>query len=224
MSPLATLFDAPWPLGCVLGARGLRQTAAQVWAGVLGGPYLGTEGALLQPAQVAWGYHLGSFQRPSGSYRRAYMGHGGAVTGGAVVAALTRYEGGLGAAARAGGPGSRGANTLLGPTSAATMATLVTSRAGGVAGAEVARAGYTAMQTDIAAMRRLRVTKGVYLPSDTPMHGIFGSKDVIHSWAIPGLGVKIDCIPGYSSHRRLVLRWRGLFWGQCMEVCGRYHH
>lgn len=73
------------------------------------------------------------------------------------------------------------------------------------------RSGYTGMQTDVGSMRRLRVTKGVYLPSDTPMHGIFGSKDVIHSWAIPGLGVKIDCIPGYSSHRRLLLRWRGLF-------------
>lgn len=84
--------------------------------------------------------------------------------------------------------------------------------------------GYARIQGEVGAMRRLRVTKGVYLPSDTPMHGIFGSKDVIHSWAIPGLGVKIDCIPGYSSHRRLLLRWRGLYWGQCMEVCGRYHH
>jgi cytochrome c oxidase subunit 2 len=56
------------------------------------------------------------------------------------------------------------------------------------------------------------------------MHVICGSKDVIHSWAIPGLNVKIDCIPGYNSHRRLLLRWRGAYWGQCMEVCGRYHH
>ncbi len=47
--------------------------------------------------------------------------------------------------------------------------------------AEQVRSGYLPMQTDIAAMRRLRVTKGVYLPADTPMHGIFGSKDVIHS-------------------------------------------
>jgi len=84
--------------------------------------------------------------------------------------------------------------------------------------------GYRTIASDIASQRRLRVTKGVYLPADIPMHGIFGSKDVIHSWAIPGLGVKIDCIPGYSSHRRLVFRWRGLYWGQCMEVCGRYHH
>jgi hypothetical protein len=71
---------------------------------------------------------------------------------------------------------------------------------------------------------RARVTAGVCLPSDTPLHIICGSKDVIHSWAIPGLSVKIDCIPGYNCHRRLILRWRGLFWGQCMEVCGRYHH
>lgn len=73
-------------------------------------------------------------------------------------------------------------------------------------------------------VRRMRVTSGVLLPSDIPIHLICGSKDVIHSWAIPGLGIKIDCIPGYNSHRRLLLRWRGLFWGQCMEVCGRYHH
>lgn len=86
------------------------------------------------------------------------------------------------------------------------------------------RGGFTAAEGGVGSIRRLRVTKGVYLPADVPMHGIFGSKDVIHSWAIPGLGVKIDCIPGYSSHRRLLLRWRGLYWGQCMEVCGRYHH
>jgi heme/copper-type cytochrome/quinol oxidase subunit 2 len=46
----------------------------------------------------------------------------------------------------------------------------------------------------------------------------------VHSWAIPGLGIKIDCIPGYNSHRRVMFRWRGIYWGQCMEVCGRYHH
>jgi heme/copper-type cytochrome/quinol oxidase subunit 2 len=89
---------------------------------------------------------------------------------------------------------------------------------------EKKRTGYAAIQPGVSNMRRLRVTQGIYLPADLPIHGIFGSKDVIHSWAIPGLGVKVDCIPGYSSHRRLFFRWRGLFWGQCMEVCGRYHH
>jgi hypothetical protein len=53
---------------------------------------------------------------------------------------------------------------------------------------------------------RMRITSGVVLPSDTPIHLICGSKDVIHSWAIPGLSVKVDCIPGYNCHRRLLIR------------------
>lgn len=86
------------------------------------------------------------------------------------------------------------------------------------------RSAYEVAKRDIGSIRRLRVTKGICLPADTPIHLVCGSKDVIHSWAIPGLGVKIDCIPGYNSHRRVLFRWRGIYWGQCMEVCGRYHH
>lgn len=83
---------------------------------------------------------------------------------------------------------------------------------------------YDVIAPEMGNQRRLRVTKGVVLPSDVAIHLICASKDVIHSWAIPGLGIKIDCIPGYNSHRRLLVRWRGTYWGQCMEVCGRYHH
>lgn len=43
------------------------------------------------------------------------------------------------------------------------------------------RAGYAAISAEIGSQRRLRVTRGIYLPADVPMHGIFGSKDVIHS-------------------------------------------
>lgn len=59
--------------------------------------------------------------------------------------------------------------------------------------------------------KRMHVTAGLMLPSDTPIHVVCGSKDVVHSWAIPGLLIKIDCIPGYNAHRRLLVRWRGLF-------------
>lgn len=83
---------------------------------------------------------------------------------------------------------------------------------------------YEIIRGDIGSMRRLRVTRGICLPSDYPIHLVCGSKDVIHSWAVPGLGLKIDCIPGYNCHRRVLFRWRGVYWGQCMEVCGRYHH
>ena len=93
-----------------------------------------------------------------------------------------------------------------------------------VAGEQGRRASYEFARCDVGSMRRLRVTRGVCLPADYPVHVVCGSKDVIHSWAVPGLGIKIDCIPGYNSHRRVLFRWRGLYWGQCMEVCGRYHH
>lgn len=53
---------------------------------------------------------------------------------------------------------------------------------------------------------RMRITSGITVPSDIPIHLICGSKDVIHSWAIPGLSVKVDCIPGYNCHRRLLIR------------------
>ena len=43
------------------------------------------------------------------------------------------------------------------------------------------RSGYVAIQPGVSIMRRLRVTQGIYLPADLPVHGIFGSKDVIHS-------------------------------------------
>lgn len=68
------------------------------------------------------------------------------------------------------------------------------------------KSGFDFLRSDIGSVRRLRVTKGICLPSDYPIHIICGSKDVIHSWAIPGLGVKIDCIPGYNCHRRVLFR------------------
>ncbi len=71
---------------------------------------------------------------------------------------------------------------------------------------------------------RLNINSSIVIPSDVNIHIICGSKDVIHSWAVPGLFLKIDCIPGYNCHRRVLLKWRGMYWGQCMEVCGRYHH
>lgn len=86
------------------------------------------------------------------------------------------------------------------------------------------RFDFKEINNNISAIKRLRVSKGICLPSDYSIHIICSSKDVIHSWAIPGLGIKIDAIPGFNSHRRVIFRWRGVYWGQCMEVCGRYHH
>jgi heme/copper-type cytochrome/quinol oxidase subunit 2 len=62
------------------------------------------------------------------------------------------------------------------------------------------------------------------MPIETRLHILTSSKDVIHSWAIPSAGIKMDCIPGYSSHRISIFLVSGIFWGQCMEICGRFHH
>jgi heme/copper-type cytochrome/quinol oxidase subunit 2 len=62
------------------------------------------------------------------------------------------------------------------------------------------------------------------MPIETRLHLLASSKDVIHSWAIPSAGIKIDCVPGYSSHRIMIFLVSGIFWGQCMEICGRFHH
>jgi heme/copper-type cytochrome/quinol oxidase subunit 2 len=62
------------------------------------------------------------------------------------------------------------------------------------------------------------------MPIEIRIQILASSKDVIHSWSIPSAGIKIDCVPGYSSHRTMIFLVSGIFWGQCMEICGRYHH
>jgi heme/copper-type cytochrome/quinol oxidase subunit 2 len=62
------------------------------------------------------------------------------------------------------------------------------------------------------------------MPIEMRIQILSSSKDVIHSWSIPSAGIKIDCVPGYSSHKVMVFLVSGIFWGQCMEICGRYHH
>jgi len=73
-------------------------------------------------------------------------------------------------------------------------------------------------------MVRLHATGAVAMPIEMRIQILASSKDVIHSWAIPSAGIKIDCVPGYSSHRVIIFLVSGIFWGQCMEICGRYHH
>jgi heme/copper-type cytochrome/quinol oxidase subunit 2 len=64
----------------------------------------------------------------------------------------------------------------------------------------------------------------VAIPTETRLQILAVSRDIIHSWAIPSAGIKIDCIPGYSSHRVALFLLSGIYWGQCMEICGRFHH
>jgi hypothetical protein len=80
------------------------------------------------------------------------------------------------------------------------------------------------MRKGITNMLRLHATGAIAMPIEIRLQILASSKDIIHSWAIPSAGIKIDCVPGYSSHKVMIFLVSGIFWGQCMEICGRYHH
>jgi cytochrome c oxidase subunit 2 len=72
-------------------------------------------------------------------------------------------------------------------------------------------------------LRLLEVDMKVYLPVHTHIQIVATSVDVIHSWSVPSLGVKIDCCPGRLNESMLYMRRQGVFYGQCSEICGMNH-
>jgi len=72
--------------------------------------------------------------------------------------------------------------------------------------------------------RMLRTKRTLVLPAHVGITAITNSYDVVHSWFIPGLGLKMDCIPGRSTHHTFFIENAGFYYGQCAEVCGRFHH
>lgn len=74
------------------------------------------------------------------------------------------------------------------------------------------------------ARRLLRTKRTLVLPAHTNITIITNSYDVVHSWFIPGLGIKLDCVPGRSTHHTFYIDNIGFYYGQCAEICGRYHH
>lgn len=61
------------------------------------------------------------------------------------------------------------------------------------------------------------------LPLQTPIRNIVSSSDVIHSWAVPSLGVKVDAVPGRLNQVSLYTLRSGVYYGQCSEICGANH-
>jgi hypothetical protein len=89
---------------------------------------------------------------------------------------------------------------------------------------ELYRNQYRPLRKGVNSMLRLQATGAVAMPVEIRLQILASSRDVIHSWAIPAAGLKIDCIPGYTSHRIMKFMLTGIYWGQCQEICGRYHH
>lgn len=72
-------------------------------------------------------------------------------------------------------------------------------------------------------LRLLEVDKQVILPVHTYTRVLITAVDVLHSWAIPAFGVKMDAVPGRLNQVSLYIKREGLFYGQCSEICGVNH-
>jgi cytochrome c oxidase subunit 2 len=73
-------------------------------------------------------------------------------------------------------------------------------------------------------LRLLEVDNRVILPVDTHIRFIVTARDVIHSFAVPSLGIKLDALPGRLNQTSVILNREGVFYGQCSELCGILHY
>nr|YP_010626053.1 cytochrome c oxidase subunit II [Inocellia biprocessus]WBK02851.1 cytochrome c oxidase subunit II [Inocellia biprocessus] len=71
--------------------------------------------------------------------------------------------------------------------------------------------------------RLLDVDNNVVLPFMAQIRLLATATDVIHSWTVPSLGVKIDATPGRLNQTNFFMNQPGLFFGQCSEICGANH-
>jgi cytochrome c oxidase subunit 2 len=72
-------------------------------------------------------------------------------------------------------------------------------------------------------LRLLKTDNALILPKNMPVLVLITSDDVLHSWAVPSFGVKVDAVPGRLSQISLLLKNSGSFSGQCSELCGVNH-
>lgn len=72
-------------------------------------------------------------------------------------------------------------------------------------------------------LRLLATDTTALLPRTTRIRLLTTSADVIHSWALPAAGVKMDAIPGRLNQVSLFFNRPGVFHGQCSELCGVNH-
>jgi heme/copper-type cytochrome/quinol oxidase subunit 2 len=72
-------------------------------------------------------------------------------------------------------------------------------------------------------MRLLDVDERLVLPTNTLIRLLVTASDVIHSWGVPSLGIKMDAVPGRLNQIWLTINRPGVFYGHCYELCGANH-
>ena len=63
----------------------------------------------------------------------------------------------------------------------------------------------------------------VVVPVDAVVHVLVTGSDVIHAWAVPSFGSKIDAVPGRINETWFRAEEVGVYYGQCSELCGKDH-
>nr|YP_009654734.1 cytochrome c oxidase subunit II [Catacanthus incarnatus]QCI09289.1 cytochrome c oxidase subunit II [Catacanthus incarnatus] len=71
--------------------------------------------------------------------------------------------------------------------------------------------------------RLLEVDNRTVLPMNMQTRIMITAADVLHSWAVPSLGIKIDAVPGRLNQGSININRPGLMYGQCSEICGANH-
>lgn len=72
-------------------------------------------------------------------------------------------------------------------------------------------------------LRLLSVDNYLVLPVNISIRLLVTSTDVIHSFAVPSLGFKLDAIPGRLNSTGLIITHPTFYYGQCSELCGFLH-
>nr|YP_010610442.1 cytochrome c oxidase subunit II [Enteromius thysi]WAO28709.1 cytochrome c oxidase subunit II [Enteromius thysi] len=71
--------------------------------------------------------------------------------------------------------------------------------------------------------RLLETDHRMVIPMESPIRVLVSAEDVLHSWAVPSLGVKMDAVPGRLNQVAFIASRPGMFYGQCSEICGANH-
>jgi len=88
--------------------------------------------------------------------------------------------------------------------------------------------GFTALMVDEADLepgqpRLLTSDTPVVVPAGKVVRVLITANDVLHSWAVPALGVKTDAVPGRLNETWFMANQPGTYYGQCSELCGARH-
>ena len=78
-------------------------------------------------------------------------------------------------------------------------------------------------ELELNSFRLLDVDNRIVLPINNQIRILVSAADVLHSWTIPALGVKVDATPGRLNQTNFLINRPGLFFGQCSEICGANH-